>query len=167
MSFLQVDIADFKAHWAELLASYPEIEEDDDLKADMLEGETDLHTIANRIIKRKLDARAMSAGIKERKKEISERQARYERQENGYTNLLKSLMIAADVDKLTLPDATISVTKLRVVVEITNEDDIPQGFVEIKRVPKKDEIKQALQAGEEIPGAKLVLTDEGLMVRTR
>lgn len=167
MSFLKVDIADFKARWAELLSSFPELDEDEDLRADALEGETDFHSIAARILRRKLDARVMASAIKERKQEIAERQARYERQEDGYTALLKSLLIAAGVDKLTLPDATVSITKPRVVVEITDETAIPQGFVEIKRVPKKAEIKKALEAGEEIPGAVLGLSDDGIMVRAR
>lgn len=167
MSFLQVDIADFKAHWTDLLASFPELDEDEDLRADVLEGETDFHSIAARILRRKLDARVMSSAIKERKQEIAERQARYERQEDGYTALLKSLLIAAGVDKLTLPDATVSITKPRIVVEITDETAIPQGFVEIKRIPKKAEIKKALEAGEIIPGAALGLSDDGIMVRTK
>lgn len=167
VSFIKVDIADFKAHWASLLASYPELEDDEELRSDMLEAETELHSIVARLLRGKLDARVMAAAIKERKAEIAERQARYERQEDGYTALLKSLLIAADVDKVTLPDATVSITKPRIIVEITDEAAIPQGFVEIKRVPKKSEIKKALEAGEEIPGASLGLSDDGIMVRTR
>ena len=110
MSFIKVDIADFKARWAQLLASYPELEDDADLRADMLEAETELHTLVTRLLRRKLDARVMASAIKERKQEIAERQARFERQEDGYTALLKSLLIAADVDKVTLPDATVSIT---------------------------------------------------------
>mgnify|MGYP001010639983 FL=1 len=167
MSFIKVDIADFKAHWTQLLASFPELEDDADLRSDMLEAETELHTLVTRLLRRKLDARVMASAIKERKQEIADRQARFERQEDGYTALLKSLLIAADVDKVTLPDATVSITKPRVVVEITDEAAIPQGFVEIKRIPKKTEIKKALEAGEEIPGAVLGLSDDGIMVRTK
>lgn len=167
MSFIKVDIADFKARWAQLLASYPELEDDADLRADMLEAETELHTLVTRLLRRKLDARVMASAIKERKQEIADRQARFERQEDGYTALLKSLLIAADVDKVTLPDATVSITKPRVVVEITDEAAVPQGFVEIRRIPKKAEIKKALEAGEIIPGAALGLSDDGIMVRTK
>lgn len=167
MSFLKVDIAYFKAHWTELLASYPEIEDDDDLRADVLEGETELHALVTRILRRKLDARVMASAIKERKQEIAERQARYERQEDGYTALLKSLLIAAGVDKLTLPDATVSITKPRVVVEITDLDAIPQGYARFEKKADKTALKAALEAGEDVPGAALGLSDDGIMVRTR
>lgn len=167
MSWLQVDIADFKAKVHELFAAYPELEDDEQLRADMIEAETDLHQLVARLVKMKLDARELATGAKVRKAEIAERQARFERKEDGYTTLLKSLMLAADLDKIALPEATVSVTKPRVIVEITDEAEIPQGFVEIRRVPKKSEIKAALEAGEEVPGAALGLSSEGLMVRTK
>lgn len=167
MSFLRVDIAAFKAHVADLLAAYPELAEDDGLRADMFEGETDMIPLVSRLLRRKLDADMMVSAIKERKGKIADRQARYERQSDGFKALIKSVMIAADLDKLTLPDATVSVTKPRITVEITDENALPQGFVEIRRIPNKAEIKKALEAGENIPGAALGLSDEGLMVKTR
>lgn len=167
MSFIQVDIAVFKAHVAKLLATYPELAEDDELRADMFEGETDMVPLVTRLLKRKLDADTMVSAIKKRKADISERQTRYERQSDGFKSLIKSIMLAADMDKLTLPDATVSVTQARTIVEITDEKALPQGFVEIKRVPKKSEIKKALDAGEEIPGAALGLSEQGLMVRSK
>lgn len=167
MSWLQVDIADFKAKVHELFAAYPELEDDETLRADMLEAETDLHQLVARLVKMKLDARELATGAKARKAEVAERQSRFERKEDGYTALLKGLMLAADLDKLTLPEATVSVTKARTIVEIEDEAALPQGFVEIRRVPKKSEIKAALEAGDAIPGARLGLSDEGLMVRTK
>ena len=165
MSFLKVDIAEFKAQWASLLASYPELAEDEDLRADTIEAETDAHRILSVLLKRKLDARELATGAKARKIEVGERQARLERQEEGCDALIKSLMLAADLQKVTLPEATISITKPRVTVEIVNIDDLPQGFY--RKEPKKTELKAALEGGEEIPGAKLALGDDGLMVRTK
>lgn len=167
MNFLQVDIAAFKAHWAGLLEAYPELAEDDELRADVLEGETELHELVKRLVNIRQDATAMAAAIKAIKQDNADRQARFERKADGASTLLKSLLIAAGVDKVTLPEATVSITKPRTTVEINDETALPQGFVEIRRVPKKAEIKKALEAGEEIPGAKLALGEEGLMVRTK
>lgn len=167
MSYLQVDIAAFKAHVHDLLATYPELAEDEDLRADMFEAETDLHPLIERLVKMKLDADTMASAIKARKQDIADRQARYERKADAAKALIKSVMLAADLDKVTLPDATVSVISARAIVEITDEAALPQGFVEIKRVPKKTEIKKALEAGEAVPGAALGLSEEGLMVRTK
>lgn len=165
--YLKVDIAAFKAHVAELLATYPELAEDEDLRADMVEGETDMVPLVERLLKMKLDADAMAKAIKERKQEIAERQSRYERKAEGARSLIKSMMLAADLPKITLPDATISITAARTTVEINDERELPQGFVELRRFPRKAEIKAALEAGEEVPGASLGLSEEGIMVRVK
>jgi hypothetical protein len=167
VSFIQVDIAAFKAHVADLLAAYPELAEDDELRADMFEGETDMIPLVTRLLRRKLDADTMVSAIKERKADISERQARYERQSEGFKALIKSIMLAADLDKLTMPDATVSVTKARAIVEITDETALPQGTYTIKKIPDKAAIKRLLDQGEQIPGAVLSLGDESLSVRKK
>lgn len=165
--YLAVDVAAFKAHVHDLLAAYPELAEDEDLRADMFEGETDLNQLVERLVRMKLDADTMASAIKARKQDIADRQSRYERKSDGAKSLLKSLLLAADLPKVALPDATVSITKPRVTVDITDENALPQGFVEIRRVPKKTEIKAALEAGEKVPGATLGLSEEGLMVRTK
>ena len=167
MSFLQVDIAAFKAHWAAMLAAYPELVEDDDLRDDTLEGETDLHAIVKRLLSIRQGSSAMATAIKQIKQDNAERQARFERKADGASAMLKSLLIAAGVDKLTLPEATVSITKPRVVVEITDLDAIPQGFAKFEKRADKAALKAALEAGEQIPGAALAFSDEGLIVRTK
>lgn len=165
--FLQVDIAAFKAHVHDLLAAYPELSEDEELRADMFEGETDMMPLIARVLRMKLDADTMAKAIKERKAEITERQARYERKADGAKELLKSILRAADLPKVTLPDATVSITKPHIRVEVTDINALPQGYYSVERKAKSAEIKAALEAGEEIPGAMLALGDDGLMVRTK
>lgn len=165
--YLQVDITAFKAHVAELLSTYPELAEDEDLRADMIDGETELVPLVDRILRMKLDADTMAAAVKARKAEIAERQARYERKADGAKALIKSLMLAADLPKVTLPDATVSITKPRTKVNILDVEQLPQGFYAIERKAKSAEIKAALEAGETIPGAELALGEDGLMIRTK
>ena len=166
-NFIQVDIAAFKAHVANLLAAYPELEDDEELRADMIEGETDMVPLVHRLLKRRIDAGAMAEAVKAIKADNAARQARFERQEDGYKALIKSIMLAADLRKLTLPDATVSITSARTVVEITDLDAIPQGYARLEKKADKTAIKAALEAGEEIPGAQLALSEEGLIVRTK
>ena len=167
MSWLQVDIAAFKAHVHDLLNAYPELAEDEDLRADMFEAETDLHPLIERLVKMKLDADAMAAAVKARKQDIAERQSRFERKSEAAKALIKSVMVAADIPKVQLPDATVSITSPRVVVEITDLDAIPQGYAKFEKRADKTALKAALEKGDEIPGAVLVFSDEGLMVRTK
>src|SRR5690606_22723516 len=145
MSYLKVDIAEFKAHVASLLERHPELVEDEDLRADMFEGETDLHSIVNRLVSIKLDADAMAAAVKARKQDIADRQSRFERKAEGAKALLKDLLIAADLPKVTLPEATVSITKPRTKVNILDVNELPQGFYAVERKAKASEIKTALE----------------------
>lgn len=167
MSYLQVDVAAFKAQVHELLAAYPELAEDDELRADMIEAETELNALVERLLKLKLDADMMAAAVKARKQEIAERQARFERKAEGFRELIKGVMLAGDIRKLPLADATVSITAPRTKVVITDEASLPQGYFETYRKPLTADIKAALERGEAIPGAELALGDEGLMVRTK
>lgn len=167
MSYINANIADFRAQWHDILEAYPEIAEDESLRAEVLDSETDFHKLIDRLVKRKLDAREMAAGAKARKQEVGERQSRFERQEAGFDTLIKSLMQFADMQKVVLPEATVSITKPRTVVEITDLDAIPQGYAKFEKRADKTALKAALEAGKEIPGAILGLSDESLMVRTK
>ena len=167
MSFLRVDIAAFKAHWAQLLEDYPELSEDGQLRADMLEGETSLHGLASKLVRIAKEREALANGIGAYINELHDRKRRELQGSDGARKLLKSLLQAAGEDKLTLPEATVSITKPRTKINILDEYALPQGFYVVERKPKSTEIKAALEAGEEIPGAELVLGDEGLMVRTK
>ena len=167
MSFIRANIADFRAQWHDILEAYPELAEDESLRADVLDAETDFHKLIDSLVKRKLDAREMAAGAKARKQEVGERQSRFERQEAGFDTLIKSLMQFADMQKVVLPEATVSLTKPRTKVNVLDVNELPQGFYVVERKPKSAEIKAALEAGEQVPGAELVLGEDGLMVRTK
>lgn len=167
MSFIRANIADFRAQWHDILEAYPELAEDESLRADILDAETDFNRLIDALVKRKLDAREMAAGAKARKQEVGERQSRFERQEAGFDTLIKSLMQFADMQKVVLPEATVSLTKPRTKVNVIDVNELPQGFYVVERKPKSAEIKAALEAGEQVPGAELALGDEGLMVRTK
>lgn len=167
MSFLQVDIAAFKARWTALLEEYPELSEDGQLRADVLEGETDAHRIASKLVRIAKEREALANGIGAYINELHDRKRRELQGADGARTLLKSLMDAAGVDRLTLPEATVSITKPRVVVETTDLDAIPQGYAKFEKRADKAALKTALEAGEDVPGAALGLSDDGLMVRTK
>lgn len=167
MSYIAADTAFVKKQIANLIEAYPELQEDEDLLADMLEGETDLHRVVAKAVSKKLDARANKEAAKARKADIAERQSRFERQEDGYTAFIAQLMEVAGLQKLVLPEATISVTAARESVEITDIEALPQGFFKTERKPLSKEIMTALKAGEQVPGASLVIGDSGLMVRSK
>lgn len=166
-SRIELDAAATKVRIAALLEAYPELTDDEELLADALEGETDLHSLAARIVDIRQDAEAMKAGIKERKADLTERGNRMERKSDAATALLKSLMDAAGVDKLVLPEATISITASRASVEVTDLDALPSQLCKLIKQPDKTAISKRLMAGEAIPGAALVYGETGVTIRTK
>jgi hypothetical protein len=150
-----------------LRRTYPELADDEDLLLDALAGETELYEVAERIIAAELEAIVMSNAIRLRRADLSERFDRFERRIDNLRALLKSLMDAAGVERLVLPEATVSITKARESVVITDPDAVPSQLCKIIRQPDKDAIGKALRAGEAIPGAALKFGEAGLTIRTK
>jgi hypothetical protein len=167
--YLAYDAAYTARRIQEMLAAYPELMDDADLRADMIDGETDFPRVMSRLVRAQQERIALASGVAEYIGALSERKARMERGANGIKETMLDLMQAAGADKVTLPEATISVTKPRTTVEIVDgaEAHLPQGFVTFKPIPDKTALKSALEAGEDIPGARLVTGDPGLTIRTR
>jgi len=165
--YLSLDAATVARHVESLFAAYPEMADDEALRADMVEGETDLHRVVSRALSHKLEARAMVKGMDLVKSDLAERHGRWQRREEALGVLIKGLLEVSGLEKLTLPEATISISKARASVEITDEAELPQGFVKTIRQPDKTAIGEALKAGEAVPGAQLAYGMPSLTVRTK
>ena len=146
---------------------YPELEEDADLLANTVEGETDFERVIDKLVSFVREAETMAEAVKARKDEIAERQKRFERQGEAGRKIILSLMDAAQQPKLTLAEATLSITKPREKLNIWAEEEIPQGYVRLIREPDKKAIMAALRSGNDIPGAELEVGQPSLMIRTR
>lgn len=165
--FVFIDAEAVKAQIADLLAAFPELSEDPDFALDVWEGETDLFRILSKIVAERSESETMVSAIKERVSDLNARSDRFKRRSDFMKKLAKGLMDAAHQPKITLPEATLSVLKPRTSVNVTDADQLPQGFFSIVRQPDKKAIGEALLAGEQIPGAELALGDEGLMIKVK
>lgn len=164
-TFLAYDVATLESEFADLLAAFPELAEDEELRADTIEGETDAYRVLSKIVAIERDANSMIAAITERAKELSSRKERYTRRKDAMRSLLLRLLKAADLNKVSLPEATVSIGKGRAGVEIVDEALLPDNVVKLKREPDKTAIKAELDAGNEVPGAVLRIGGETLTVR--
>lgn len=165
--YLTIDAKTVAVQIDDLLASYPELAEDEALRADMIEGETSFLALMSRALDHEREAKSMVEAMKIRSDDLSERRRRYERRADAMRALMLNLMSVADQTKVTLPEATISMTKGRETVEVTDVDALPQGFYSLERKADKISILGALKAGEAIPGASLRTSDASLTVRAK
>jgi hypothetical protein len=165
--YLTMDAAKLESEIRHMLAVFPELAEDEELRLDTLEGETDFNRIMSRLVRVRNEKLADADGLAGYIGDLSERKARQVRGADGVKALMLSLMSVADVPKLVLPEATISVTKPRTSVEVTDPDVLPQGTFSTVRKPDIAAIKALLEAGDDVPGALLKTGEPGLTVRTK
>jgi hypothetical protein len=165
--YLALDAQTIERQINALMEAYPELAEDEALRADMIEGETDLLSVMARVLDHQQEAASMVDAMKSRRSDLSERISRYERRSDAMRTLMLNLMSAADQTKITLPEATISMTKGRDAVEIIDINALPQGFYSLERKADRTAIGAALKAGEAIPGAALRTGDASLTIRTK
>jgi hypothetical protein len=165
--YLYLDANFVKAEIAKLLHTNPELAEDETLRFDMIDGETNATRIIERALAEQQGAEMMVGAVKAREIDLAARRGRYERKSEAMRSLIKSIMRAANLDRLTLTEASLSLTKARQTVGIEDLDALPQGYFRTTRQADKAAIKQALEAGDKIPGAFLVTGDTGLTIRVK
>lgn len=150
-----------------LKAVFPELCDDADLLADTVAGETDFDTVIDRILDAFLDAVSMKESVAQRMSALKERGERFDRKCDALKGLAYELMQTSGQRIITLPQATLSIRAGSRSVVVDEVADLPQGFVKFDPLPLKAEIKKALEAGQDVPGARLVTGDETLSIRTK
>ena len=160
-----LDVRALQHEIAHLGVLYPELADDEQLRADVLEGETDFHSIMSRIIAGIRNANAFADAVKAMRDQLMERQAAHQRRAEAMRLMAQRLMETAQLRKLTLPEATVSVRLGSPSVVITDEQAIPAKFQRHKIEIDKTALKEALKAGETVAGAALSNSPDGLTIR--
>lgn len=136
-----------------LIETY-DLDEDEQVLADTLEGECNLHELLEQaVIQAKLDEETAKA-TKKLAKDFEARAKRLEHRCQKAKNLVLDTMVKANIPKIA-NTVTFSTAKSRAKVLITDEDEIPEKFLSVKTSPNKTDIKAALDDGEVVPGACL------------
>jgi hypothetical protein len=141
---------------AALLAANPELEQDEVLRLDMIEGETGALELIDLLIAAEREAMSIEEAVKILQDRLAIRQARFANRRGAIRKYLMQLMEAAGLKKVERPAATVSIAAGRPKVVVTEPDLLPDYYCRIKREPNKDAIGKALKEGvERIPGATL------------
>lgn len=164
-NYLRADVANLEAQINDLLTAYPELAEDAELRADMLDGETNLHAVLTRLIGIERDADSMVRAMADRISAMQTRKARHERRQEAMRGLVLKLMRAAGSRSVPLAEATVSIRSTPAKVEIIDEARLRKAYLRIVMSPDKTAIKEALEAGKKVAGAKMGEPGETLSVR--
>lgn len=166
---MRFDPAQVLLQISNLKLQFPDIWDDGDeqLLSDCLEAETTMHEFLRVVEDRRQDAASMAGGIASRIAELELRQKRLEHREQAMRVLAFKIMEAAELNKMELPEATLSIRNGVPKVIITDEAILPDILCRIKREPDKTKIKELLTKGNPVRGAELSNAEPYLQVRTR
>lgn len=124
--------------------------DDDQAYHDMLSGETDLFEIVRRLLNWiEVDEGVTAALVAQ----IGDRNFRKERAQHrieGYREAIMALLQAARLDKLKLPEATISLRKVDAKLAVTDPDAVPDEYTNTpKPKPSMTAINEAFSPDDE------------------
>lgn len=142
---------------------------DQQLKLDMLEGETGLHELVSRLLADNEDDEGTIASLDE---QVDVRAIRIERAKariEARKSAIASLMDCAQETSLKLPEATLSLRTLQPRPKVVDADQLPADFVNVVEVrkPNLEAIEAAVEAGQTIPGVTMTNGGSSLTVRRK
>jgi hypothetical protein len=113
---------------ASLRASIAALNEDDELLADTIEGETSLNEVVDRVLDRMRDAEVIVDGVDAAVAKLNERKRRAEEGIKRDRALLEQALTIAGLDSLPRPTATLTVRQGTPQLVITEESEIPAAY---------------------------------------
>lgn len=140
------------------------LEEDERLYLDTLAGETDLYEWVKRLLGKIEDDEGIVLALKEQVADRTVRKSRAESRINAAREAIAALLDCAKLDKLSLPEATVSVRKVAPKLIVVDEAAIPDNFCKLIRKPDMAAIKEA---SEVVPGTSLDNGGTSLTIRRK
>lgn len=125
--------------------------DDEELLLDTLEGETNLFECVRSLLNGIEDDEGSKATLTIQMDDRKQRRDRCDARIQVRRNAIAMLMETAGVDKLPLPEATVSYRMTSPKIEINDPAAVPDEYTEIKRVPVKSRINDAFAADAELP----------------
>lgn len=150
---------------AALVEAHPDLATDDDFLMDVIEGETDAHAIMKRIVIDRAEALANAEAMDTLANHYTAISDKWTARAESRRKLMGLVLDAVGLRKMVTPAGTVSVSPGRVSLALADDFTPPQGYARTKVEPDKKAIKDALDAGETMPGASLVTGNPIVQVR--
>lgn len=142
------------------------LEDDERAYLDTLEGESDLFEWVRRLLGKIEEDEGNVAALKEQIADRNARKGRAEHRIETTREALKALLDCARLDKLVLPEATLSIRDVAPKAVVTDEAAVPDEYCRIVRKPDMAAIKAALDTGP-IEGVSLDNGGVSLTIRRK
>jgi len=152
---------------ANLLLRFPEITEDHEALAMSIESETDAAEFLAHLVEVEANAAAIAGALETRIATMQDRSDRFAKHGRLARELAQSIMAEAGIQKLELPEATLSIRKGTVRVVVPDDEAVPDRFCRFVRSVDKTALKTALDAGEPLNYAALERGPDSLSIRRK
>jgi len=149
-------LAQLRAAYAALIEAQPQLAEDDDFLADVIEGETDAPEIMQRLVIERAEALAHAQAMEMLSESFSIISDKWTQRAENRRKLMGLVLDAVGLRKMVTAAGTVSVSPGRVSLALADDFSPPQGYARTRIEPDKAAIKAALEAGEVMQGASLV-----------
>lgn len=150
-----------------LKLDYPEMAEDAELFADMLEGSTDLHKLLTRLLREERDAATFADAVETQQDNLQVRRNRFVSRQEAIRSLMQALLETAQQTKIVLPEGTISLSNRPPRPVVDDEAAVPSDLCRVKRVPNMVAIRAQLDAGNAVPGVHLSNGSTSISIRVK
>jgi Siphovirus Gp157 len=164
---LRTNEAVVKQQFERLRLEFPDLVEDLEAWQLSIESETDMVTLMRSLERQRQDTTGRIVGIESTIDALTARKERFQRGDAAMRSVMLGLLQDAQLRKMELPEATISVRHGVPRVVITDEADLPGEYWRIKKEPDKIKIKQALESAAVVPGASLSNSPDTITIRIR
>ena len=150
------DVTQLRLQIENLLRDYPDLAEDEMLRADMLDGETNIYGVLMSLFQATDNNKFMLDAITGRVQQLAGRKARFARRIEFLRGLMLQVLQTADLKKVELPEATLSqrATQPQIVGE-PDVEQLPNDLLKITIEPDRTKIRAALLDHRELPGLSL------------
>jgi hypothetical protein len=124
---------------------------DEQLFADMMEGETDVHAYVQKLHDSLAGDQERLAGIKARADDLTERKRRYEARAAATKAAIGKVLRVALLPKIELPEATYSVRDGKPTLSVVDVAAVPDEFLRHKPEPDKPKINEHYADAADLP----------------
>ena len=162
------DVNELRIEIEAMLREYPELVDDEVLRADMVEGETNIKGVLAVLVELIGTTKALGAGLHDYIAELLTREQRYEARQEFLRDLIYRVMDSGQLKKLELPHATLSLrNNPQRLVGDADAATLPDDLCNIKRSVDRKAIKAAVEAGQVVPGFMLSNAAPSLMIKVK
>jgi hypothetical protein len=144
-----------------------ELSDDERAYLDALEGETDLYEWCRRLLERIEEDEGVQAALAEQIGDRTLRKSRAAERVKAARQALTALLECARLDKLVLPEATLSVRDVPPKAIVTDEAAVPDELCKLTRRPDMAAIKAEVESGAAVPGVSLDNGGVSLTIRRK